>query len=80
MAKKKESAAKGAFVLNKELKKYRTLLDKEVKTAKKKIVAQERKLRAQIRKNPEKAAAIAAGAGAVLGAIIGAIAVRHKRK
>jgi ElaB/YqjD/DUF883 family membrane-anchored ribosome-binding protein len=78
MAKKKGN--QGTIALNRQLKKYRMLLDKEVKTAKRKIVEKERKLRAQIRKNPEKAAAIAAGAGAVLGAIIGAVAARRKFK
>lgn len=77
---KKGTPANRTGALSKELKKYRMLLDSEVKIAKRKIAEQERKLRAQIRKSPEKATAIAAGAGVVLGAIIGAIAASHKKK
>ena len=52
----------------------------ELARARKKYLATEKKVKAFASKNPEKAAAIAAGLGVVVGASLGALLARGKRK
>lgn len=67
IAKKEILKAKAKFV-----KEHKDVLAK-LKLAKDRFVKEEKKARAYIKKNPEKAAAIAAGIGAVIGMTIGAL-------
>ncbi|MBS3176435.1 hypothetical protein J4457_04320 [Candidatus Woesearchaeota archaeon] len=62
-----------------KLKKFQEKAKANLQTAKKKFVAAEQKTRAYVRKNPEKAALIAAAIGAAIGAGVAA-ALRRRKK
>ena len=51
----------------------------ELRKAKAKFIAHERKVREQIKRNPEKAVLIAAGVGAALGSVAVALIARRRR-
>ncbi|MFA5986124.1 MAG: hypothetical protein WC819_02120 [Parcubacteria group bacterium] len=63
----------------KEAQKLQMMAEKEMKKVKKELVAAEKKVADFIKKNPAKAAAISAGAGAVIGASIAALLTGRKK-
>lgn len=69
--------------VNLAIQNSRAFVDKEFKLAKKKIADAEKRMKQQIKKNPEKAAKVAAGVGVALGAVLGATAaslIKKKKK
>lgn len=64
----------------KELEKSRKMVEKEVAKVKKSIADVAKKSETFMKKNPEKAAAIAAGVGAALGAALALVASGGKKK
>ena len=63
-----------------EASKMKRGTDKQIKRVKKELAAAEKKATIYIKKNPHKAAAIAAGVGAALGATIAALAIGNSKK
>ena len=66
------------FCLRELVKKYQAKANAELKKAKARFMQHEKRVRATIKKNPEKAVAIAAAVGAALGAV--AVGVMLKRR
>ncbi len=76
---KKKAASKAGSAKSKagsEMKKFEAKAKKEIASAKKKLVAAEKKVEAYVRKNPKKAALIAAGVAAAIGIAV----ARHMKK
>lgn len=67
-------------MVGKELEKSRRIAEKEVVKVKKSIETVAKRTEDFIKKNPEKAAAIAAGVGAALGAALAFLSSGDKKK
>lgn len=66
--------------MNKELKKTQALAAKEISRVKREFAKAVKQAEQYVKKNPEKATAIAAGIGATIGAGITALVAKHMRK
>lgn len=84
MAKKKVVKKRSKKPVNKQvqavLKKQKERALFELRKAKEKFMKQEKKVRNYVKKNPEKAVAIAAGLGAAIGAAVSVVARRKKKR
>ncbi len=82
MAKNMVQSVKNAVEkeMSKDLKKAQVLATKEIAKVKKEFGKALKQAEQYVKKNPEKATAIAAGIGATVGAGITALIARHLRK
>ncbi|MBU0461961.1 MAG: hypothetical protein KJ574_05225 [Nanoarchaeota archaeon] len=76
----KKKAKKAVKKSSPKLDKAKKVAMKQLAVAKKKFQAAERQVKVYVHKNPEKAALIAAGAGAAIGAALGVLIGRKLKK